>query len=321
MSTPSIYVIHENTPWTEALVRELKRLDVPYELWFLDEGVLDLSEQPPLGIFYSRMSASSHTRNHRFAAEYTGCVLRWLEAHGREVLNGSHALALEISKVAQYEALSLSGIRTPRTVAAVGQASVAKAAALFEGPFITKHNRGGKGLGVRKFDDASSLHAYLEGPDYEAPIDGVTLVQAYIDSPQRFITRCEFVGGEFVYAVRVDTAGGFELCPADVCLSPGAMCPAEDAQSPQFTIVEGFSSPLIGQYEAFLRANCIDIAGIEFIVDRDATAFTYDINTNTNYNAQAEAQAGRNAMAVIAQHLAGRLEAQLASRASLRAAS
>ena len=131
MSTPSIYVIHENTPWTEALVRELKRLGVPYELWFLDEGVLDLSEQPPHGIFYNRMSASSHTRDHRFAAEYTGCVLRWLEAHGREVLNGSHALALEISKVAQYEALSLSGIRTPRTVAAVGQASVAKAAALF----------------------------------------------------------------------------------------------------------------------------------------------------------------------------------------------
>ena len=321
MSAPKAYVIHENTLWTEPLVRELDRLAVPYELWFLDEGVLDLSRPPPPGVFYSRMSASSHTRGHRFAAEYTGCVLRWLEAHGREVLNGSHALALEISKVAQYEALAESGIRTPRTVAAVGRESVAKAAARFNGPFITKHNRGGKGLGVRKFDDLASLHTYVAGPDYEPPIDGVTLIQAYIESPQQFITRCEFVGGEFVYAVRVDTAGGFELCPADVCSTGDAFCPAGAAGSAQFTIIEDFSSPLTRKYEAFLRASRIDIAGIEFIVDRNGTAFTYDINTNTNYNPEAEARAGRNAMAVIARHLADRLAAQLTPHAPLRVAS
>jgi hypothetical protein len=27
------------------------------------------------------------------------------------------------------------------------------------------------------------------------------------------ITRAEFVGGKFIYAVEVDTSGGFELCP------------------------------------------------------------------------------------------------------------
>lgn len=321
MSMPKVYVLHENAAWTEPLAQELGRLAVAYELWFLDEGELDLSRAPPPGIFYNRMSASSHTRDHRFAAEYTGCVLRWLEAHGAQVLNGSHALQLEISKVAQYSALEAFGIRTPRTIAAVGPASILKAADRFERPFITKHNRGGKGLGVRKFDDVASLHAYVTGPDYEPSVDGVTLLQAYIDSPQRFITRCEFVGAEFLYAVRVDTTGGFELCPADVCAPGGAFCPTGAAPTPQFRIIEEFSSPLVRQYEEFLRANEIDIAGIEFIVDAEGTAFTYDINTNTNYNPAAEALSGRSGMAAIARHLAGRLELQLAMHTPLRVAS
>ena len=101
---PKIYVLHENESWTEPLARALSRLDAPFELMHLDEGVLNLAEAPPPGVFYSRMSASSHTRGHRYAAEYTACVLRWLEAHGRLVLNGSHALALEVSKAAQYAA-------------------------------------------------------------------------------------------------------------------------------------------------------------------------------------------------------------------------
>jgi glutathione synthase/RimK-type ligase-like ATP-grasp enzyme len=321
MHAPKIYVIHENDRWTEPLVRELSHLGVPHELWFLDEGLLDLSRAPPEGVFYNRMSASSHTRDHRFAAEYTGCVLRWLERHGREVLNGSNALALEISKVAQYEALTASGVRTPRTVAGVGRASIVRAATRFAGPLITKHNRGGKGLGVRKFNDPESLRAYVEGPDFEPSIDGVTLVQAYVESPEQFITRCEFVGGKFAYAVRVDTTGGFELCPADVCAPEFASCPTQDTQNAQFSIVETYPSALVRRYESFLQTNDIDVAGIEFIVDADGTPFTYDVNTNTNYNAQAEARTGHNAMAAIARHLSARLNAQTALPAPLRKAS
>ena len=63
------------------------------------------SAAPPAGIFYNRMSASSHTRDHRYAPELTGAVLAWLKRHGRIVVNGERALQLEVSKVAQYEAL------------------------------------------------------------------------------------------------------------------------------------------------------------------------------------------------------------------------
>ena len=44
------------------------------------------------------MSASSHTRGHRYAAELTAAVLAWLKRHDRRVVDGSRALDLEISK-------------------------------------------------------------------------------------------------------------------------------------------------------------------------------------------------------------------------------
>ncbi|MDX1404593.1 MAG: alpha-L-glutamate ligase [Woeseiaceae bacterium] len=296
-----IYIIHENDEWTAPLKRELAARGLPFEDWFLDEGRLDLSQPPPEGIFYNRMSASSHTRNHRYAPEYTAAVLAWLESHGRRVINSSRALQLEVSKVAQYSTLEAHGVRTPRTVAVVGTTDLPAAAETFDGPFITKHNRAGKGLGVRLFQNPRELRSYIASAEFEEPIDGITLIQQYIESPEPFITRCEFVGGKFLYAVRVDTSDGFLLCPADECQDESGFCPAEP--STKFTIIEGFDDPIIDSYRRVLAANGTRIAGIEFIVDKNGVKFTYDINTNTNYNSTAEAVSGRSGMAAIANYL------------------
>ena len=51
------------------------------------------------------------------------------------------------------------------------------------------------------------------------------------------------------------------------------------------------------------------IAGIEFIVDQDGVAYTYDINTNTNYNSEAEAAAGQSGMGAVFDYLGHELEA------------
>src|SRR5688572_33334735 len=127
----SIHVIHENDAWVAPLRAAFEALAFPYDEWFIDRGIVDLSNAPPDGVFYNRMSASSHTRGHRYAPELTSGVLAWLESHGRGVVNDSRALQLEINKLAQYGALSVHGIRTPRTVAAVGRAHVIEAAKSF----------------------------------------------------------------------------------------------------------------------------------------------------------------------------------------------
>lgn len=303
-----VYVIHENDAWVEPLRAQFAKLGTPYEEWFLDRGVLDLTTAPPDGVFYNRMSASSHTRDHRYAAEYTAAVQEWLARHKRVVVNGRRALQLEVSKVAQYEALASFGIRTPDTLAVIGRENIVRAADKLGFPLILKHNRAGKGLGVQLILSRDGLDQHLSEPE-NAPVDGIWLVQRYIEAPEPYITRVEFVGGRFLYAVRVDTSQGFELCPADQCqITEGAACPAV-APSEKFRIVDGFVSPLIQAYEAFLAANDIGIAGIEFIVDRDGTAFTYDVNTNTNYNPDAEARAGRSGMGAIARYLTDLLRA------------
>ena len=290
-----ITVLHENSAWLEPLRAAFAELGLPHDEWFLDQGVIAFDRAPPEGVFYNRMSASSHTRGHRYAPELTRGVLTWLEAHGRRVVNTSRALALEVDKLGQVAALGRAGLRTPRTVAAVGRDHVLEAARAFgPGPWILKPNRGGKGLGVRLFQSLDAMTDYLDGPgaDEEAPIDGVWLIQEYIRPNEAFITRCEFVGGDFLYAVRVDTSDGFELCPADACNIENAFCPADAHKPNKFTIVTDFDDPILARYRHFLAENGIEIAGIEFITDASGELYTYDVNTNTNYNAQAEADAG-----------------------------
>lgn len=303
-----VHVLHENDAWLAPLRASFTRIGQPLEEWFLDRGVLDLTRPPPGGVFYNRMSASSHTRGHHYAPEYAAAVIEWLERHGRVVVNGRRALQLEVSKVAQYEALAAFGIPTPPTLAAVGEAHIRDAAARLGFPLILKHNRAGKGLGVQLVRSAAALEEAMarlaanEDP-YALPRDGIWLVQRYIAAPQPFIIRAEFVGGRFLYAVRVDTSEGFELCPADACQAEeGAACPAV-APGEKFRILDGFAHPLLPRMEAFLAENGIGVGAIEFITDADGNTFAYDVNTNTNYNPGAERQAGVSATDALARHL------------------
>ena len=310
-----IYVLHENNEWTQHLSKRLSELNLPFELWHLDEGTLDLSSEPPQGIFFNRISASSHTRDHRFAPEYTESVLAWLERHGRIVVNGSRALRLEVSKVNQYMALNAAGVATPKTIAAVGKHNVIKAAKnIGYESFITKHNRAGKGQGVHLFNSIESLQDYLDSNDYDAPVDGITLIQQYIKAPKPFIVRHEFINGKFLYGVQVDTSEGFELCPADACSIEDMFFPTDgsQAQQPQqtdkFQILHDYRPDFIEQYEAFLAQNNIKVAGIEAIRDSEGKAYTYDVNTNTNYNSDAEEKAQVFAMLELAKYLKSLLD-------------
>jgi hypothetical protein len=298
-----IHVIHENDQWTTPLLRELHVLGYPYRDWHLGTGTLDLDQIPPPGVFYSRMSASSHTRGHRYAPELTGGVLAWLEAHRARVLNGTRALALEVSKVAQYSALRQHGIRVPRSVAALGREQIIAAAGKFDRAFISKHNRAGKGLGVRLHESVDALAGYLDGPEFALSVDGITLLQEYIESPTPHITRVEFIGQELLYAVRVDTSEGFELCPAENCDVGDRACPVGEGATDKFVIIDDFNHSLVDAYRGFMVSNELQVAAFEFIVDADGHAYTYDVNSNTNYNPNAELRAGRFGMRALARFL------------------
>lgn len=325
MSTPRVYVIHENPEWFPPLAAAFEAEGVPVQEILLTEGQVDLASEPEPGVYWSRMSASSHTRGHEHAKEYTRALLGHLERAGRQVVGGSHVLELEVSKVAQHGLLQRAGFDVPRTTAVFGTAPLKDAARTFtdgqDVPFITKHNQGGKGLGVRRFDSLAEFDAYVDSPEFEEPVDGITLLQEYLTAREPFITRVEFVGGEFVYAVRVDaSAGSFELCPADACEVPqviaGAVCevPGTGATSAFSVRTEVTAAhPLVQQLRTFLADQRITIAGVEFMETTDGRTVVYDINTNTNYNPAVEETAPASGPRSIARYLGALLTEQYAA--------
>lgn len=318
-SEPAVYVIHENDEWLVPLREAFDDLGIPWVEWFVNEGSLDLGSVPPQGVFYNRMSASSHTRAHRFSVELSEPLLAWLQAHNRRVVNGRRALQLEVRKFEQYLALQSFGIRTPATIAASGREEILRAARTFNRtPFIVKPNRGGKGLGVQLYNSVEELESQLN--DHEpVSLDGIALVQEYIKPAAGHITRMEFIGGKYFYAVEVDTSDGFELCPADSCSVGDAFCPAPGSdggdvavkEKKKFRLTEQFNDPgLKDKLERFFRSNDIEVAAAEFVEDEDENRYVYDLNMNTNYNRGAERDAGdeKRAMHSLAEFLGSELK-------------
>lgn len=288
-----LHVLHDNPGWFGVFAVALDGAGIAYEEVRYGADPLDLSQPPPAGVYWSRASASAPARGQPDATGAARVTLAWLAASNRRVVNGERAFALEVSKAAQAVALAAHGIDVPRTVAATADTLVA-AAKTFDGPFVLKPDQGGKGLGVRLFDDADALGDRLR--DEPAPV-GVTLVQEYVAPAQPFVTRAEIVGGELLYTLAADTSHGFELCPAEACAADGG---------PLFRWREGVVPPQLDAYLAFAAAHDIEVAGFEYLEAADGRVLTYDVNTTTNYNPAVEARAGRSGPRAVAAYL-GRL--------------
>jgi len=294
----TVHVLHENPEWMPPFAAAFAAEGVDWDETLVTGGSLDLTAEPPPGLWWSRMSASAHTRGHTAAAEHARALLDLLEAYGRRVVNGRAVLDLELSKVRQLALLRAAGVAVPRTIAVVGDRpdDLLAAAAAIGPPVVVKPNRGGKGLGVTRFDSVDELAAALSALDQ--PVDGVLLVQEYVEPSRPRITRAEIVGGELVYAITADTErGGFQLCPADACAVDGT--PAS-----LFALrTEPLPAGLADAYESFARWHGLEVAGFEFIETADGRAVTYDVNTNTNYNPDVEAVAPRSAARAVARYL------------------
>ena len=79
----NIYVIHENDEWLAPLRESFKKIKAPFIEWHMDKESFNLKSLLPTES-YNRMSASSHSRGHRYAPENTKDVLKWLEKEKKE---------------------------------------------------------------------------------------------------------------------------------------------------------------------------------------------------------------------------------------------
>ncbi len=295
-----LHILFENPSWMPPIVEGFEAAGFEVRPVHVHSGVLDPSQTPPEGLWYNRMSPSSHTRGHDTSVGLMREYLGWLEAHGRTVINGSPAFEIEMSKARQDIVLRKYGIQTPRTLLAVGRDAIVAAAETFDGPFITKHNQGGKGLGIVLFETAESLADYLDSEAYEPGPENKLLLQQYIKPAGDYITRVEVVADRFVFAMRSSTVGGFELCPADACNLPAEapeMCPADGPVDKFSASPLTADDPLVRKYMALCQGEGISIAGIEFVTDEHGQRYTYDINGTTNYNSELMAKVGVDGVA------------------------
>ena len=296
-----VHVFYENEAWMPPLREALARRHLPVKEHYAEGGYVNIHDQPPRGVYINRMSPSAHTRGHQGGVLFVREMLFQLEQLGHRVINGSCAFSLEVSKLHQHVALEAFGIKTPKTIGVVGKEGLKRQARKMDFPFITKHNQGGKGLGVQLFEDYESFDAYVDGPDFEEAPDGITLLQQYIRPHNDTITRAEIVNGRFLYALAASTVQGFELCPSDACW-PDEML-ERDEPPPLFAHRKDVTAEdeLVKKLVSFTEAYNLDVAGIEWVEDSNGDRFVYDINGTSNYNPDVEAEHGLHGMDAIAE--------------------
>ena len=294
-------VLYEHQGWLDPLFLQLDRRGVPYEAVDLRRHRYQVGERPSYGVALNRMSPSAHTRGNRNAMTYTSQLLAELESSGVRVLNGHRAYLAEVSKAYQLGVLQALGVPYPRTVVINHPKEAAAAAERLSFPVVVKPNVGGSGAGIRRFDTLAELEA--AEAELELGIDQTGLVQEFIQPAEGRIIRVEFVNGEHLYSISVDATGGFNLCPADLCLEStgGGSRRAERA----------FPEPeILHQVGAILEALKIDVGGVEYVVAADGQRYFYDVNALSNFVADAANVIGFDPYERLAEYLEGQLQAR-----------
>src|SRR5690349_18245658 len=148
-----IAVYHEHPRWFEPLFAALA--DRGADVARLDAAAHRFEPQdpapPPWRVLFNRASPSAYLRGHVQSTWYTLALLRWAEARGVRVVNGSAVYALELSKADQIGLLHALGLRAPRTRVINSPDQAVAAADGLRFPILIKANVGGSGAGIARF--------------------------------------------------------------------------------------------------------------------------------------------------------------------------
>lgn len=292
-------VLYEHPRWFQPLFSELRRWGIGYQEWRADNLCFGLDETEWPDLVLNRMSASAAFRGHGHGQFAVRALLAVLEARRVAVINGAAAYEYEISKVAQLELFRRAGARVPRTRVINRPALAARAAQGWAFPVLVKPNCGGAGRGVARFDSMKELEERAESIEFGS--DHTALIQEYVPSRDGACYRLEVLGGEILYALRIQREGaGYDLCPADAC---------ESAAKPVFTRCEPPAEAAVRALN-IARQGRLDLCGIEYMIDhRTGEPVFYDLNALSNFVADAEQVVGFNPYERLAAYIARRLAA------------
>jgi hypothetical protein len=296
MRDSNLAIYYEHPDWFRPLFAELDRRGIPYVKLDATRHLYDPGEkQKSYAVVFNRMSPSAYLRGHGHGIFYTLQYLNHLRNLGSRVINGEKAFGIEISKARQLSLLDSLNLPYPKAFVINSPSLAVEASESLRFPIVVKANIGGSGAGIVRFDSRDALVSAVENGRIDLGIDQTALVQEFIPPRGGHITRVETLGGKYLYAIRVFTAGEtFNLCPADICQTTDGVelarvaCPVDAPRSG--LQVEAFTPPLdvIRSVERIAQAAQIDVGGIEYIIDdRDGSLLYYDINALSNFVADA----------------------------------
>ncbi len=285
-----LVVLYEHPEWQKPLFEALDARGVDYVAYDLKQAVFGGADLPPARVVFNQASPSAYTRGNTRAVPLCLALLEALEFDQARVINGAPAFRFELSKAAQARALDRMGVPSPKTLAFNDVDALRARADEIGFPAILKPNQGGSGarmFKVESVDEVETLLGDAATEDLWAP-DHVMLLQEYLphDSERRGVVRMEFVGGELLYAMKVFSGGGFNLCPSEVC-NPvdgveGACALPEPGGAPTFEPFPEVPAEAVAVGRAICAAAKLDVAGIEYLETDDGRRMFYDINANSN---------------------------------------
>jgi glutathione synthase/RimK-type ligase-like ATP-grasp enzyme len=279
---PDLAILYEHPTWFEPLFAALERRGVRFEAIRLSDHRFDpASTDIPAPVVLSRVAMSSFLREAEHGIFYAEALLGHWAANGARVLNGAGTIAVDRSKARQLSLISRLGYGVPQTRAVHRREDLLAAARTMPWPLLVKANIGGSGAGIVRYESEEALARSLAEGSVPASVDSVLLVQEQVPARGGTIVRAETLGGEFLYAIEVESGGdSFDLCPADACLArPGRAGVRMSATAPPAELVEAA--------ERIAQAAGLDVGGVEYLIDdRDGTARFYDINALSNFVAR-----------------------------------
>ncbi|HEX8447051.1 MAG TPA: alpha-L-glutamate ligase [Sphingomonas sp.] len=271
-------ILYEHPDWFRPLFAGLDRRGIAYRAIHADGLIVDPADPaPPAPVVLNRIAMSSFLRAPEHPIFFAQAVMAQWQAAGARVVNGADVLAIDASKARQLALIAGLGLAIPDTRVVHRAADLAAAAAGLRFPIVVKANIGGSGAGIVRYDTPAELAVAVGDGTVPDSIDRVLLVQEHVPVRGGAITRIETLGGRYLYAIDVDGGGGFDLCPADICLA----APGKAA----VTVTRADPAPdLIAAAERIAQAAGLDVGGIEVMIDdRDGTARFYDINALSNF--------------------------------------
>jgi len=272
-------VLYEHPQWFQPLFAALERRGMPYDPIPLSGHRFDpASTEVPAPLVLSRVAQSSFLRESEHPIFYAEALLDHWARLGARVLNGADVLAIDSSKARQLSLIRSLGYAVPETRVVHRARDLLSAAEGMTYPLLVKANIGGSGAGIVRYSSPEELAAAVADQMVPQSVDQVLLVQDYVPPRGGTIVRVETLGGNFLYAIEVESNGdSFDLCPADACVAqPGRKAIRMAAVTPPPHIVEAA--------ERIARATGLDLGGVEVVIDdRDGVPRFYDINAMSNF--------------------------------------